>query len=459
MKLPHSSLIFLLTLILLTTNSPTILVGSLAFTPSPLTQKVRVDFPAINTDVVYLDSAASSQKPNFVIDAQSEFDRTTHSNVHRGAHKMSREATRRYEAARDSLVKFINADSRKEVIFTSGATNSLNLIAHSWGIHNLEPDSEIILSIMEHHSSIVPWQLVQQNFNPSVKIKFCPLNADNSDLDYDELEKMMNENTKVVSIVHTSNTLGITTDTKRIAEIKAKKAAEDSIYIVDGCQSLPHKKVDVQQLSCDFFVASAHKMVGPTGVGLLWGKESLLNKMPPFMGGGEMIDVVTTSGSTFADLPGKFEAGTPMIGQAIGWGVALEYIERIGGMEEIEKCESNIGKYLYTKLQEIPDVTLYGPTDPTKRAALAAFSVKGIHVSDIATFLDLEKIAIRAGHHCTQPLHDMLGISHTARASCYFYTTQQDVDVFIEKLKETIDFFKSQQSGSSDTSNEIDYFE
>lgn len=345
-----------------------------------------------------------------------------------------------YEDARDKLTTFINAPSRRGVVFTSGATHSLNLLAKTLG-PKLEDGDEIVLSVMEHHSNIVPWQMLRDFGGVDVKIKWCNLDEEGGGLDYEHLKTLVTPRTKIISIVHTSNTLGCTTDTKMIASIKAEQGHPDCAYIVDGCQSLPHMPVDVQAMGCDFYVASSHKMCGPTGVGLLWGKEELLESLNPFFGGGEMINEVTLDGSTYAALPGKFEAGTPCISQAIGFGYAIDYLNSIGGMEKIHEYEKKLGSYLYEKLSAVEGVKIYGPSNAEDRSALCAFSVDGVHVSDIASFLDLEDVAVRAGHHCTQPLHTYLGISHTARASCYVYNDESDIDVFVEKLKETIEFF------------------
>eukprot|EP00520_Triparma_pacifica_P012750 CAMPEP_0118640224 /NCGR_PEP_ID=MMETSP0785-20121206/4638_1 /TAXON_ID=91992 /ORGANISM="Bolidomonas pacifica, Strain CCMP 1866" /LENGTH=386 /DNA_ID=CAMNT_0006531595 /DNA_START=209 /DNA_END=1366 /DNA_ORIENTATION=- len=379
----------------------------------------------------YLDSSATSQKPTYVIDKMKEYDLTSTSNVHRGAHTLSRTSTEMYESSRSKLASFINARSPREVVFTSGATGSLNMLAQILG-GEMEDGDEVVLSVMEHHSNIVPWQMIRRATGKDVRIKWCGLDGERGGIDYDHLESLVNERTKVVSIVHTSNTLGCTTDTKRIAEIKSKLAHPSCVYIVDGCQSLPHIPIDVQSMKCDFFVASGHKMCGPTGVGMLWGKEEIMEGMEPVLGGGEMIDEVTFEGSTYAALPGRFEAGTPCISQAIGFGFAVDYLNSIGGMEKVHEYEKKLGAYLYSKLSAVDGVKIYGPSSPDDRSALCSFSVDGIHVSDIASFLDLENVAVRAGHHCTQPLHTYLGISHTARASCYVYNDERDIDIFVE---------------------------
>ena len=417
-----------------------LLVVSSALPCVPLSLPSTSDFPLLSgqSSLTYLDSSATSQRSEFVMGKMREFEEQHNANVHRGAHRLSREATEMYESARSKIVKFINADSRREVVFTRGATESLNLIAKTFCPQYLKDGDEIVLSIMEHHSNIVPWQMYQKFVNPNVIIKFCDVK--DGQLDYDHLESLMTPKTKVVSIVHTSNALGCTTDAPRISSLKNSLCHPDCIYIADGCQSLPHRPIDVKSMGCDFFVASSHKMCGPTGVGLLYGRESVLESLNPFMGGGEMIDQVTTQGSTWADLPGKFEAGTPCITQAIGFGHAVDYLESLGGMEEVHDYMKRMSSYLYDSMKDIPGVTVYGPSDPSQRSALCSFSVEGIHVSDISSFLDLENVAIRAGHHCTQPLHTYLGVSHTARASCYIYNDEKDIDVFVEKLKETIDF-------------------
>jgi cysteine desulfurase/selenocysteine lyase len=372
-----------------------------------------------------------------VLNALQDYYSYHNANVHRGAHRLSREATSLYEEARDSLAGLVNCD-RSEIVFTKGATEGINLIASTWGRANLVYGDEIVLSVLEHHSNIVPWQLLQRLQEGGITIRYCPLDSEGGGLDYEALGRLVTRRTKIVSLAHTSNVLGCTTDSPRVAELVRTQAHPDAIYVLDGCQSLPHGPVDVQKLGCDFFVASAHKMCGPTGVGLLFGKSALLKSMPPFLGGGEMIESVTLAGSTFAEPPGKFEAGTPNIAQAVGFGAAVKYINSIGGPAKIEEYCNDLGSYLYESLSVIPGLVLYGPKSGSPRAPLVTFSHPNAHPSDIATFLDLDDIAIRAGHHCAQPLHAYLGISHSARASLYFYNTKEEVDVFVQKLREVL---------------------
>ncbi len=412
---------------------------------SSLPTQTRPDFPILKT-CTYLDNSATTHKPLPVLSAMDEHYNERNANVHRGAHRLSRAATEAYETARSNIAKFMNANA-KDLIFTSGATESLNLIARSWGDANLSEGDEIVLTVMEHHSNIVPWQMLK-NRRPGINIKFCPLSADGG-LDYEALEGLITERTKVVSVVHTSNVLGCTTDTSLISSLVKLRAHPDSIYVVDGCQSLPHGRVDVEALGCDFYVASAHKMCGPTGIGALWGRAELLDSMDPYLGGGEMIDIVTQEGFTVAERPGKFEAGTPKIAEAVGWGAAVKYLEGLG-MERVEGWERELSRRLYERVSSIDGVTVHGPSDPEKRSALVAFSSPHAHASDLASFLDLEGICVRAGHHCAQPLHEAMGVSHTARASAYFYTSMEDVDTFADQLEQTIKMFKDLEDGGGE---------
>ncbi|MBW4506046.1 MAG: SufS family cysteine desulfurase [Scytonematopsis contorta HA4267-MV1] len=407
-----------------------------------LADKVRSDFPILREEVngkplIYLDSAATSQKPLPVLNALRDYYEHYNSNVHRGAHSLSAKATDAYEGARDKITKFINAASRNEIIYTRNASEAINLVAYSWGMNNLRPGDEIILSVMEHHSNLVPWQFVARK--TGAVLKHVELTSDFS-LDLEHFKKLLSNKTKLVSLVHISNTLGCINPVEQICNLAHKFGAK---VLIDGCQSVPHMSVDVQAIGCDWLVASGHKMCAPTGIGFLYGKQKLLEQMPPFLGGGEMIADVYLDHATYAELPHKFEAGTPAIGEAIALGAAVDYLTKIG-MEQIHAYEAELTAYLFQQLEQIPQIKIYGPTPDDKgygRAALASFTAGEIHANDLSPLLDQEGIAIRSGHHCTQPLHRYLGISGTARASLSFYNTRQEIDVFIKALKETIDFF------------------
>ena len=409
-----------------------------------LGERVRDDFPILHQKVndsplIYFDSAASSQKPQAVLDALQHYYRRDNANVHRGAHTLSGRATDAYEGARDKVAKFINAASHEEIVFTRNASEAINLVAYSWGLANFNPGDEIILSVMEHHSNIVPWQLIAKKTGAVIRyVELTPA----EEFDLEQYKSLLSDKTKLVSIAHVSNTLGVINPVK---EITAEAHQYGAKVLIDACQSVPHMPIDVQDIVCDWLVASGHKMCATTGIGFLYGKKDILLAMPPFMGGGEMIDEVFLDHSTYGDLPHKFEAGTPAIGEAIALGAAVDYLNSIS-MDKIHAYEEELTAYLFKQLKTIPDLRIYGkkPTPEGKgRAALAAFNISGIHASDLATLLDHEGIAIRSGHHCTQPLHRILNASGSARASLYFYNTRQEIDVFVEALKETINFFQS----------------
>ncbi|XP_039028068.1 LOW QUALITY PROTEIN: cysteine desulfurase 1, chloroplastic-like [Hibiscus syriacus] len=409
-----------------------------------LGHSTRPDFPILHQEVngsklVYLDNAATSQKPTAVLKALQNYYEAYNSNVHRGIHYLSAKATDEYELARKKVAAFINASDSTEIVFTRNATEAINLVAYSWGLSNLRHGDEIILTIAEHHSAIVPWQIVAQK--TGAILKFVSLD-ENEVPDVEELRGMISERTKLVVIHHVSNVLG---SVLPIEDIVIWAHAVGAKVLVDACQSVPHMAVDVQGLDADFLVASSHKMCGPTGIGFLFGKSNLLLGMPPFLGGGEMISDVFLDHSTYAEPPSRFEAGTPAIGEAIGLGAAIDYLSGIG-MQKIHDYEMELVNYLYEKLCSVPNIRIYGPkpSDNIHRAALCSFNVENIHPTDLATFLDQQHgVAIRSGHHCAQPLHRHLGVNASARASLYFYNTREDVDEFIRSLDDTVSFFNS----------------
>jgi cysteine desulfurase/selenocysteine lyase len=417
---------------------------------SKLAEQVRNDFPILTStrhfdeqtkELIYFDSAATSQKPTFVIDKLSSYYNNINSNVHRGAHTLSQRATAEYEAARDKIKNLINAPSRNEIIFTSGASEAINLVASTYGRANIQEGDEILISELEHHSNIVPWQMLAEE--KGAILKYIPIDLttkQNLDFSDESLDKLITSKTKIVSIQHVSNVLATINPIDKIVSKVKELASEDCKILLDSCQSVPHMPVDVQSLGVDFIAASGHKMCAPTGIGFLWGKEDVLNSMPPYMGGGEMIDEVYMTHSTFAPAPSRFEAGTPQIAQAIGLGAAIDYLESIGGMERIYAYEHELGDYLLRRMKEVEGITILGPDVGVDRAAIVAFVCDNVHPSDLSTFLDMEGVAIRAGHHCCQPLHRALGYSHSARASLYFYNTKEEVDTFITILRETLAF-------------------
>jgi cysteine desulfurase/selenocysteine lyase len=407
--------------------------------PPTLADIVRADFPILDREVhgkplVYLDNAATSQKPRAVLDAIQGYYTQYNANVHRGVHTLSSEATEAYEGAREKIARFVNAASHQEIIYTRNATEAINLVAYSWGLNNLQRGDEIILTVMEHHSNLIPWQLVAQK--TGARLKFVQLTPD-EEFDFGHYQSLVNDKTKLVSIVHISNTLGCINPVKDIAALAHQYGAK---VLVDACQSAPHMELDVQDIDCDWLVASGHKMCAATGIGFLYGKLSLLREMPPFLGGGEMIADVFLENATYADLPHKFEAGTPAICEAIALGAAVDYLTSIG-MERIHAYEEDLTTYLFDKLTQIPQIKIYGPKPPKERAALASFTAGDVHPHDLSTILDQAGIAIRAGHHCTQPLHRFIKAQSTARVSLYFYNTKDEIDVFIASLQEAIEFF------------------
>ncbi|MGY4757128.1 cysteine desulfurase [Lactococcus lactis subsp. lactis] len=398
---------------------------------------IKKDFPVLNQIVndeplVYLDNAATTQKPLKVLAAIKDYYENDNANVHRGVHTLAERATEKYEAAREKVRQFINAKSTKEVLFTRGTTTSINWVAQFAG-QILKTGDEIVISIMEHHSNIVPWQEVAKKTGAILKFVYLK----DGQLDMDDLRKKITNQTKFVSISHVSNVLGTINPVEEITKI----AHEHGAYMaVDGAQSTPHMAIDLQKMDVDFFAFSGHKMMGPTGIGVLYGKEELLNQFEPVEFGGEMIDFVYESHSTWTELPWKFEAGTPNIAGAIALGAAIDYIQELG-IDQIHQHEIELIDYLMPKLQEIEGLKIYGLKDNVKRGGLIAFNIEGLHPHDVATALDMEGVAVRAGHHCAQPLLNYLETPATARASFYLYNTKADCDKLVEALKKTKEFF------------------
>jgi len=398
--------------------------------------QVRNAFPILHQEVnghplVYLDSAATSQKPQSVIDKIDEYYKGYNSNVHRGVHTLGTHATDGYEGAREKVRRFINAKSTQEIIFTRGTTTSINTVAYSYGRDNLQPGDEIVITPMEHHSNIIPWQ--QTAKATGATLKYIPLQEDGT-ISLDDVKETVTDKTKIVAMMHVSNVLGSINPIKEITEIAHENGA---VMLVDGAQAAPHMRVDVQDLDCDFYAFSGHKMGGPTGIGVLYGKKDILNNMEPFEFGGEMIDFVGLYESTWKELPWKFEGGTPIIAGAIGLGAAIDFLESVG-LDEIEAHEKKLAQYALDRLQSMDGVTVYGPQE---RAGLVTFNLDDVHPHDVATVLDAEGIAVRAGHHCAQPLMKWLEVSATARASFYMYNTKEDVDAFVDGLQKTKEFF------------------
>ena len=401
-------------------------------------EKIRRDFQILDQIVndeplVYLDSAATTQKPKQVLDVMRRYYEEDNANVHRGVHTLAERATADYEASRDKVRAFLNANSRKEILFTRGTTTGLNWVA-KFAEQLLQPGDEVVISIMEHHSNIIPWQ--QAVAKTGAVLKFVYLK--DGELDMDDLEAKITDQTKFVSITHVSNVLGVINPVKEIGQIAHRHGA---IMVVDGAQSAPHMQIDVLDLDCDFFTLSGHKMAGPTGIGVLYGKADLLNQMNPIEFGGEMIDFVYEQTATWKELPWKFEAGTPNISGSIGLGAAIDYLTEIG-LADIHQHEQDLINYVMPKLREIDGLTIYGPVDNTRRGGVIAFNIDGLHPHDVATALDMEGVAVRAGHHCAQPLINYLGVPATARASFYLYNTFADCDKLVEAIKLTKEFFK-----------------
>ncbi len=402
-------------------------------------EAVRKDFPILQLTVrgkplIYLDSAATSQKPKCVIEAEREFYERYNANVHRGAYRIAEEATAAYESAREKIARFINAPSKDCIVFTRGTTESINLVAYSWGWANLKEGDEILLTEMEHHSNIVPWQLISER--TGAKIKVIPI-TDDGLLDMDAFERLLTERVKIVAVTHVSNVLGTINP---VQEIRQKAHEVGAVVLVDGAQAAPHLPVDVQAIGCDFYALSGHKMCGPTGSGALYGRKELLEAMPPFLGGGEMIRTVTFEKTTFNEVPYKFEAGTPPIAQAVGLGAAVDYLTNVG-MDSVRAHEVELTTDALERFREVPELLIYGSAPPEMRGGVVAFNIGDIHPHDLATFLDAFGICIRAGHHCAQPLMRRLNVAATARISFYLYNTADDTDALIDALYKAIAFF------------------
>ena len=408
-----------------------------------LAERARKDFPffaecdAEKTNLIYLDHAATSQKPIQVIESLNHYYSYNNANVHRGAHQLSARATEAFENARQVTAQFINAKSTNEIVFTRNATEAINLVANSWGRKELKKGDEILLTLMEHHSNLVPWQMIANE-------KECLIRhvgiTNTGELDLEDFRSKLNEKTRIVSLVHISNTLGCCNPIHEITSLAHKV---DSLVLLDACQSLAHQQIDIRNLDVDFLVGSSHKVCGPTGVGFLWAREEILESMPPFLGGGEMIDEVFLDHSLWAGLPHKFEAGTPSIGEAIALGEALRYLKSLG-LENIYAYEKELTKYLFEKLENIDNLKIIGPRpdEQPRRGALATFHIKGLHSNDIAELLDSKGICIRSGHHCCQPLHRYFGLNSTARVSLSFTTKKEEIDIFIDELVSNICFLQ-----------------
>lgn len=400
---------------------------------------LRDDFPILKQEVngkplCYLDSAASSQKPQMVLDALTKAYAETYANVHRGLHHLSEASTDAYEAVRQKVAGLINAPSADEVIFTSGATMSLNLIAQCWGSANLQEGDEILISIAEHHANIIPWQMIAQR--TGAKIIACPMGED-GDFDKKAFGERISDKTKIISLPHVSNVLGTVFPVKEIAKMAHDVGA---IFVVDGCQGVVHMPVDVQDIDCDFYVFSGHKLYGPSGIGVCWGKADILADMPPFLGGGDMIDDVEITHATYAEPPARFEAGTPPIAECIGLGAAIDYVQQIG-MAEIHAHEQDLIRYGMQRLSEVDGLTFIGTA--AGKSGVISFTLDDVHPHDISTLIDHDGVAIRAGHHCAQPLMKSLGLSSTARASVGLYNTKADFDVLVEALHKVNRIFKA----------------
>ena len=399
-------------------------------------EEIKKDFPILeNRKISYLDSGATTQKPKQVIEAIDNYYENYNANPHRGAYSLSMEATEVYEDTRTKIAKFINARYREEVIFSKNATESLNLLAYSYGMDNLKKDDEVVISIMEHHSNLVPWQKVTKATGS--KLNYMYIN-DEFELSDEEIESKITDKTKIVGIAHVSNVLGTINNVKKIIKYAHKKGA---VVIVDASQSIPHMRIDVQDLDADFLVFSGHKMLAPLGIGILYGKRELLNKMNPFLMGGDMIEYVYEQETTFAPLPNKFEAGTQNVEGVIGLGAAIDYIENLG-YENIQKIEDEVVTYARQELSKLDYLTIYMAPNKENHSGVISFNINGVHPHDVASILDSENVCVRSGNHCAQPLMRFLGIDSTCRASFYFYNTKEDVDNLVKALNKAYNMFK-----------------
>ena len=395
----------------------------------------RDDFPILkNRDIAYLDSGATTQKPQYVIDAINNFYKTNNANPHRGAYGLSVEATEVYENTRSKIAKFINARYSEEIIFSKNASESLNLIAYSYGLDNLKKDDDVVISIMEHHSNLVPWQYVTKKTGSNLKYMYI---NDEYELTQEEIEHKITDKTKIVGITHVSNVLGTVNKVKEIIKYAHEKGA---IVVVDGSQSIPHMKIDVQDLDADFFVFSGHKMLAPLGIGVLYGKREILNKMNAFLMGGDMIEYVYEQDTTFAPLPNKFEAGTQNVEGVVGLGAAIEYIQKIG-YDTIQEIEKNLVSYARQELSELDFLKIYMTPNQENHSSVISFNINGVHPHDVASILDLNGVCVRSGNHCAQPLLRFLDVDSTCRASFYLYNTKQDVDKLVASLKKAHEIF------------------
>jgi len=400
--------------------------------------RVREDFPSLKQKIhgkplVYLDNAATSQKPASVIETEERFYQSQNSNIHRGVHELSERATRAYEDVRVKIQKFINARESREVVFVRGTTEAINLVAAAWGRKNMAAGDEVLITAMEHHSNIVPWQLLREE--KGIVLRVAPVN-DRGEIIYDEFEKLLGPRTKLVSVVHVSNVLGTVNPVKRIVAAAHERGIP---VLIDGAQAAPHMKIDVQEIDCDFYAFSGHKLFGPTGVGALYGKAKLLEAMPPYQGGGDMISSVTFAKTLFNVIPYKFEAGTPNIAATIGLGAAIDYVNQLG-LDNLGQYESELLEYATEKLSAIPSLRIIGTAE--QKASVISFVLEGIHAHDVGTVLDQEGIAIRTGHHCAQPLMERFGVLATARASFAFYNTKQEVDALAEAIEKVNHLFR-----------------
>ena len=399
-------------------------------------ENIKKDFPLLeNRNIAYLDSGATTQKPIQVINAIEEFYKKNNANPHRGAYTLSIEATEVYESTRQKIAKFINAKHPEEIIFSKNATESLNLIAYSYGMDNLKKDDEVVISIMEHHSNLVPWQKITKATES--KLNYMYINEE-FELSDEEIETKITDKTKIVGIAHVSNVLGTINNVKKIIKYAHKKGA---IVIVDASQSIPHMKIDVQDLDADFLVFSGHKMLAPLGIGVLYGKREILNKMTPFLMGGDMIEYVYEQETTYAPLPNKFEAGTQNVEGVVGLGAAIDYIQNLG-YDKMQELENDVLAYARQELSKLDFLTLYMTPNEKNHSSVISFNIKGVHPHDVASILDSEGVCVRSGNHCAQPLMRFLGIDSTCRASFYFYNTKEDVDRLVHALNKAYDMFK-----------------